>query len=119
MSYLLTTVYCLLSSSLVAQTLDGVEARSLARGQDAEGEADEDRDEEPRDDRPCGDGRGQRRQQEGDDLADADRDDDADDAAHRGERHRLVEELADDVAAARAERLAHANLLRQIGRAHV
>src|SRR5205085_26288 len=67
--------------SFITQTLNRVEARSLACGPDAEDEADEDRDDESGDDRPERYRRRQHGEEEGDDLADADGEDDADDAA--------------------------------------
>src|SRR5215204_1682912 len=101
-----------MSILLVPQGLDRVEPRRLPRRPEAEADAEPDRDDEA-DHR--GPERDEGREHELDQFGRPPTEQDAEDSAEPRERRRLDQELEDDVAAPRPDRLAHTDLLGPLG----
>src|SRR3989442_856667 len=97
--------------SLVAQRLDGAEARRPVRGIETEEQPDADRDAEGHEDRGH---RDDRHRQAGDgnrqDAGQSEANQDSEGSAQSGKEHRLDEELHEDVAPSGADRLTDADL---------
>src|SRR5689334_22743263 len=101
-------------SGLLAHGGDRIEHRRATRGIDARDEADSGADADADEDRPDLNGRRQRRDR-GECLGEADAEGDAQRGADGRQRRRFDQELVQNVAAARAERLPDSDLTRALG----